>query len=106
MPIFPHLPLALIGSALVLVTPAHADPAGTETISIRVHRPAAAARQDVERRIAAAALEACGASSFSAPGVKQAVARSACWHDSYARGIAQLDGDARADAGPHTTETP
>lgn len=106
MPIFPHLPLALIGSALVLVTPAHADPAGTEIISIRVHRPAAAARQDVERRIAAAALEACGASSFSAPGVKQAVARSACWHDSYARGIAQLDGDARADAGPHTTETP
>lgn len=103
---FPRLPLALIGSALMLVAPAHADTAGTETVSIRVHRSAAAARQDVERRIAAAALEACGASTFSAPGVRQAVARSACWHDSYARGVAQIDGDARADAGPHTTETP
>jgi|GEM_PF-6694719 len=91
--------LTVFGSILgcALANAAQADGTGLETVTIHVHRPAAAgARPDLQRRIAAAAREACGASPFSAPGVKEAVARSACWHDSYAAGIAQIDGAARS----------
>lgn len=84
-------PLALAG--LVLIVPSLAAQPASETVSIRVAHPASlspAATRRLERRIANAALEACGASPYSAPGYKDAVARSTCWHDSYADGIAQI----------------
>jgi UrcA family protein len=91
MSMFRRAPLALFG--LVLIAPSLAAEPGTETISIRVGRPASpspAATRRLERRIASAALEACGASPYSAPELKDAVAHSACWRDSYAGGIAQI----------------
>ncbi|WP_298686534.1 UrcA family protein [uncultured Sphingomonas sp.] len=90
-----HLPTVLL--ALALAVPAAADPGATT--SVRVIRPTAAtpgAARIAERRIADAALEVCGASPFSVAEAKTAVAHSRCWHDSYARGIAQLHGGAPA----------
>lgn len=80
--------------ALSAAAPAFAADPGAVTTSIRVPRLAdasPAADRRMERRIADAALEACGASPFSAAEVKAAVARSRCWHESYADGMAQLD---------------
>ncbi len=87
--------IALLGCALAM--PAHAAPAdhGSETVIVRVARPVSrspAAMRRLERRIADAALEVCGASDFSLAEVKAAVLRSACWRQSYADAIAQVGG--------------
>ena len=90
--------LALLGS-LIAASAQAAEPA-TEIAVVHVARPASASpatSQRLERRIAAAALEACGAPAFSAPGLRDAVAQSACWRQAYADGIAQM-GAARGDS--------
>jgi UrcA family protein len=87
--------IALLG--WVLAVPVQAAPTDTdaETVIVRVARPVShspAAMRRLDRRLAAAALDACGASAFSAPGVQDAVLRSACWRQSYADAIAQVGG--------------
>ncbi len=85
--------IALLGCALAM--PVQAAPADPETVIVRVARPAShtpAAMRRLERRIADAALEVCGASDFSLADVKAAVLRSACWRQSYADAIAQVGG--------------
>ena len=94
-----HISTALL--ALAFIGPAAAAPAAADlgASTVRVARPTAnspAAERLAERRIADAALEVCGASPFSVAEAKAAVGRSRCWHDSYARGVAQLHGGAPA----------
>ena len=77
------VPLLLFG---VASTAGHAGPAGSTPIAIhlRYHRddlgsPAAARR--LFMRIGEAALEACGASTFSLPDYQIATRSSRCWRD-------------------------
>lgn len=105
------IPIALL--ALVWGMPVLAEDVGPLTSSVRVARPAASARiatRTLERRIADAAMDVCGASPFSGAEVKAAVARSQCWHDSYAAGIAQIGAPSPADVAalppPRTTGKP
>jgi len=77
------LPFLLAGIA---PTQGHAAPAGLETTEIRVRyerreltSPAAA--RSLLRRIGDAALESCGASSFSLAEFKTATVVSRCWRD-------------------------
>ena len=77
------LPFLLAGIAS---TEGHAAPTGLETTEIRVRyerreltSPAAARR--LLRRIGDAALESCGASSFSLAEFKTATVVSRCWRD-------------------------
>ena len=77
------LPFLLTGIAS---TEGHAAPTGLETTEIRVRyerrkltSPAAA--RSLLRRIGDAALESCGASSFSLSEVKTATVVSRCWRD-------------------------
>ena len=93
-----HAALALLGFALAVSVPAAAS--DMEIAIVRVVRPVStspAALRQLKRRIADAALEVCGASTFSASGVKDATVRSACWRKSYADAIAQMGSSARAD---------
>ena len=92
---------ALVLLAVGLAAPTFAADPGAETTSVRVFRPTTAsphATRSLQRRIAAAALEACGATGFSVAEAKAAVARSQCWRDSYAGGIAQIDDGASRTA--------
>jgi UrcA family protein len=89
--------IAVLGFALAI--PVHAADAGTETVIVRVARPidnSPAGMRRLERRIAVAALEACGASASSLSEVKDAGLRSACWQQSYADAIAQVGSPAKA----------
>ena len=77
------LPFLLAGIAS---TEGHAAPTGFETTEIRVRyerweltSPAAA--RSLLRRIGDAALESCGASSFSLAELKTATVVSRCWRD-------------------------
>ena len=77
------LPFLLAG---IPSTEGHAAPTGLETIEIRVRyerreltSPAAA--RILLRRIGDAALESCGASSFSLAELKTATVVSRCWRD-------------------------
>jgi UrcA family protein len=77
------LPFLLTGIAS---TQGHAAPTGLETTGIRVRyerreltSPAAA--RSLLRRIGDAALESCGASSFSLSEVRTATVVSRCWRD-------------------------
>ncbi|HLZ98748.1 MAG TPA: UrcA family protein [Steroidobacteraceae bacterium] len=77
------LPFLLAGIAS---TEVHAAPTGLETTGIRVRyerreltSPAAA--RNLLRRIGDAALESCGASSFSLAEFKTAIVESRCWKD-------------------------
>jgi UrcA family protein len=77
------LPFLLAGAAS---TPGHAAPTGLETTEIRVRykhqeliSPAAA--RSLLKRIGDAALESCGASSFSLAEFKTAIVVSRCWKD-------------------------
>jgi UrcA family protein len=77
------LPLLLAGIA---PTQGHAAPTGLETTEIRVryeHREltSPAAARILLRRIGDAALESCGASSFSLTEVRTATVMSRCWRD-------------------------
>jgi UrcA family protein len=90
MPVLRITTFALLASRLI--TPALANDPGVVTMTVRVARPATvtpAATRGFKRRIADAALEACGASPYSAAEMKAAVARSQCWKVSYAGAIAQ-----------------
>ena len=101
-------------SAIVAVTVAGfaapilaADPA-TITTRVAVIRPATTSpvkMRHLKRRLADAALEACGASGFSLAEMKAAAARSRCWQDAYAGAIVQIDrgGVRSADASLSTT---
>ena len=95
--------IALFGFALAM--PVHAAPVtaetGTETVIVRITRPAStspATMRRLERRIAVAALEVCGASAFSLSEVKDAGLRSACWRQSYADAMAQVGAPTHAQA--------
>ena len=76
--------------ALIVAAPAFAEDVGTITTRIAVkrlavHSPADARR--LQRHITDAALEACGASSYSLTEARAAVIRSSC----YKTAIAQAD---------------
>lgn len=97
MSTFRYARTVLLG--LALVAPAQAAEHGAETLTIRIARPASTApavTRRLERRIAAAALEVCGASPYSVPDMKDAVKHSPCWRESYAAGIAQMRDPARS----------
>ncbi|MDR3506991.1 MAG: UrcA family protein [Caulobacteraceae bacterium] len=95
--------LAPLGAAVLLTsaiaTPARAEPeAPTQAVSVRGYDlgdPRDADR--LLKRIGSAALEVCGASAFSFPDVRQAVARSSCWRDNVSQAVAQV-GDGRLSA--------
>jgi len=87
--------IAIAMLALGCAGPAFAAEAGEQTTSVRVFRAEPAspmADRHLKHRIADAALEVCGASSFSLAEVKNAVAHSACWRRSYADGLSQIRG--------------
>ena len=97
--------LAAFGLAAPVFAAPVTIPAGMVTTRIRVARPArasAGATRAVTRRLADAALEACGGSGFSLAEMRAAVVATRCWQDAYADAIAQRDrGDGRgADASP------
>jgi UrcA family protein len=87
------LPFLLAGIAS---TEGHAAATGLETTEIRVRyerreltSPAAARR--LLRRIGDAALESCGASSFSLAEFKTATVVSRCWRDAVADAVRRID---------------
>ncbi len=85
------VPLALIVLGLA-ASIAAAEP-GVETTIVRVRGAASmspAAMRHLEERISQAALEVCGAAPGSLVEVKDAVAHTRCWQDSYANGMAQI----------------
>jgi UrcA family protein len=80
----------------IVSTLGHAAAAGLETTEIRVRfdsreliSPAAARR--LLRRIGDAALESCGASSFSLAEFKIATAMSQCWRDAVDDAVRRVD---------------
>lgn len=106
------LAVSMLAVPVRAATAATAGPA-TEIAIIHIARPMTAtpaAMVRLQRRIAAAALEVCGASAFSAPGVHDAVAHSACWRQSYADGMAQAGPLVHADSAalslPHSPGKP
>jgi len=87
------LPFLLAGIAS---TEGHAAATGLETTEIRVRyerreltSPAAARR--LLRRIGDAALESCGASSFSLAEFKTATVVSRCWRDAVDDAVRRID---------------
>ena len=91
--------------ALAIGAPAVARDAGDLTTQIRVKRVAVHSPADaalMERRLAAAALQACGASSASLADHRAAVGRSACYATALGRAQAQLAG---AEAMPPTARS-
>ncbi len=90
MSVLRTVPIALI--VLSLVTSIAAAEPGIETTAIRVRGAAStspAAMRHLKERISQAALEVCGAAPGSLAEMKDAVAHTRCWHDSYSGGIAQ-----------------
>ncbi|WP_294395292.1 UrcA family protein [uncultured Sphingomonas sp.] len=90
---------AMLPVLLLAAVPAAAskstDPTGTITTDVRVsgldRTPETAAEVGrVQRRLANAALEACGASTFSLTDVKRAVAGSTCWRQAYAEAAGRV----------------
>jgi UrcA family protein len=80
----------------IVSTEGHATATGSETTEIRVRyerreltSPAAARR--LLRRIGDAALESCGASSFSLPEFKTATVVSRCWRDAVDDAVRRVD---------------
>jgi UrcA family protein len=82
--------------ASIVATEGYAAPTGSETAEIRVRydqrdltSPAAAHR--LLRRIGEAALESCGASSFSLPEFKAATVASRCYRDAVDGAVRRID---------------
>ena len=80
----------------VVSTQGHAAATGSESTEIRVRyerreltSPAAARR--LLRRIGDAALESCGASSFSLAELRTATATSRCWRDAVDDAVRRID---------------
>ena len=80
----------------IVLTEGHAATTGLETAEIRVRyerreltSPAAARR--LLRRIGDAALESCGASSFSLAEIKTATVMSRCWRDAVDDAVRRID---------------
>ena len=87
------LPLLFAGLAAAEDHPA---PAGSETTEIRVHYErkdltSAAGARRLLARIDSAALESCGASSFSLPELKNAVLASQCYRDAVEKAVHRID---------------
>ncbi|CAN7524508.1 UrcA family protein [Phenylobacterium sp. LjRoot164] len=88
------LKIIAVSTALALVAGAAvAAPAGYGSAVVRIGdidagRPADVAR--LQKRLEAAALEACGAQADSVRMVKQAIARSDCYRETLARASAQV----------------
>ena len=83
--------LALGAPAAALADEAH-DPAPAVKVGYRsldLSRPQGAAV--LTQRLESAALSACGASPFSMREVREAVKRSACFHESMDRALADLN---------------
>ena len=77
-------------------TSAIAADMGGMTDYVRVNRAAVtpsdpAGAQRSLGLLGAAAMEACGASFFSLPEYKDAVRRSACWHESMTDAVSRID---------------
>jgi UrcA family protein len=103
MSIVTRLPAVLL--ALAIATPDIARDADDLTTQVRVKRVAMNAPADAERMsrlLKAAALEACGASSFSLAEYREAVARSGCYATALGRAQAHL---AQAEPASSTTGT-
>ena len=86
--------VALVASAGLQASPAQAQSEDTKVV-VRLaaadqHANSPEATHQLLARLERAALEACGASEFSAPDVKLATKRSQCWRDSVAGAIAQI----------------
>jgi len=104
----PFLALAALGVMIAMPGTAQERNVGPGRYAVTVHRaelhpttPAAARR--TLARIQAAALAACGASSFSLREMKLAVRDSACWRDSMAATMARIDDPLLLDAYHHHT---
>lgn len=86
--------VALIASTALQASPARAQSEDARVVvrlgaaDLRPNSPEAT-RQLLDR-LERAALEACGASEFSAPDVQLATKRSQCWRDSVAGAVAQI----------------
>ena len=87
--------VAFVLGALVC-TASHAAATGLETTEIRVRyepreltSPAGARR--LLRRIGDAALESCGASSFSLSELKTITVESRCWKDAVGNAVRRID---------------
>jgi UrcA family protein len=81
----------------------HTAPTGSEPTGIRVRykyreltSPAAARR--LLKRIGDAALESCGASSFSLAEFKTATEQSRCWRDAVADAVRRVDSPVLSEA--------
>ena len=82
--------LAGVGSSAI------AADAGSMTDYVRINRAAVTPASPAEAqrslgRLGSAAMEVCGASSFSVPDYKRAVRRSDCWHQSMTDVVARID---------------
>jgi UrcA family protein len=80
----------------IVSTAGYATATGSETTEVRVryerrelNSPAAARR--LLRRIGDAALESCGASSFSLAEIKTATVMSRCWRDAVDDAVRRID---------------
>jgi UrcA family protein len=91
------LPLAL-AAAMLMLTPAAvlaAEQSDASASSVRLTRinrapdTGAEARQ-VQRQLAAAALDVCGASDLSVRTYKRAIARTSCYRQAYSQAAAQI----------------
>jgi UrcA family protein len=95
-------------------TASHATPTTVQTTEIRVrydHRELAspAGARHLLRRIGKAALESCGASSFSLSDVKTAAMASPCWKDAVDDAVRRIHDPmltATAHQGSMLTKTP
>ncbi len=81
--------MGLLLVAVGMAGPVQAREVGTETVSIRVARTdidpnSPSAVRHLRRRLADAALEACGGSTFSIAETRAAIQATQCWHDAYA----------------------
>lgn len=88
--------VAALGVVAAAGAPALAANAGSMLNSVKIDRtwvtpatPDQAPRSLA--RLGVAAMEACGASTFSLPDYKRAVQASPCWHDSMTDVVARID---------------
>ena len=90
--------LAIVAAALAFAAPAisHAAPADPSATAVRVSYAdldlsTARGAETLMHRLQDAALESCGASSFSLVDYQDAVRRSGCYRDSLAAAVAEVN---------------
>lgn len=87
----PFLALATLGAMTAVPSAAQERHEAVTVHRAQLHPATPAAARRTIARIEAAALEACGASSFSLREVKLAVRGSVCWRESMAATMTRID---------------